>query len=138
MTCWLVELGDDTLDGGIGADIMPGGAGNDTYLVDDANDAITEGAGDGVLDQLFASVSYGLAPGVGIELMATANSLATTPIDLTGNELANTIYGNAGANTLNGEGGSDTLSGGNGADTIDGGSGDDAMTGAWRRYVYCR
>ena len=81
--------GADTLNGGIGADTMQGGASNDIYLVDDANDAIIEGAGEGVLDRLYASVSYGLAAGVGIEWMATANSLATTPIDLTGNELAN-------------------------------------------------
>ena len=121
--------GNDLLDGGIGDDTMNGGAGNDIYFVDSANDEIIEGAGEGVLDRLFASVSYGLAAGVGIELMATANSLATTSIALTGNALANTIYGNAGANVLTGGGGNDLLLGLAGDDNLNGGTGDDRLYG---------
>ncbi len=74
-------------------------------------------------------MSYGLAAGVGIELMATANSLATTSIALTGNALANTIYGNAGANVLTGGGGNDLLLGLAGDDNLNGGTGDDRLYG---------
>jgi VCBS repeat-containing protein len=120
---------DDTLRGTAGDDALAGGIGNDSYFVENAGDAITEAAGQGTLDRLYAAVSYGLAAGVAIEWMATTNSFATTPIDLTGNEFANTIYGNAGANVLNGGGGNDVLSGLGGDDTLDGGAGDDKLYG---------
>ena len=35
------------LDGGAGADTMIGGAGNDTYVVDNAGDVVTEAASEG-------------------------------------------------------------------------------------------
>src|SRR5262249_50678222 len=38
--------GDDTLDGGTGIDNLAGGTGNDTYMLDNAKDAIHELAGD--------------------------------------------------------------------------------------------
>ena len=47
------------LDGGAGADAMSGGAGNDTYFVDNAGDAVIENPGEGN-DAVFASVNYGL------------------------------------------------------------------------------
>ena len=50
--------GDDTIDGGSGADKMWGGQGNDTYIVDNS-DIITELAGEGT-DTVLASVSYSL------------------------------------------------------------------------------
>ena len=53
-------------------------------------------------------------------------------INLTGNELANTIYGNAGVNTLNGGGGNDVLLGLGGDDNLNGGSGDDRLYGGIR------
>ena len=40
---------DDHLDGGLGADVMVGGTGNDSYFVDDAGDAITENAHEGTI-----------------------------------------------------------------------------------------
>src|SRR5262249_51104050 len=39
--------GNDYLDGGTGADSMTGGLGNDTYVVDNAGDVVTEGGGGG-------------------------------------------------------------------------------------------
>jgi len=36
---------DNRLDGGAGADNMSGGMGNDTYVVDDLGDVVTENAG---------------------------------------------------------------------------------------------
>src|SRR5262245_3147139 len=40
--------GDDTLNGYGGADVMTGLAGNDIYIVDDFDDAVVEGPGEGV------------------------------------------------------------------------------------------
>ena len=113
--------GNDTLDGGAGIDTMIGGTGNDTYYVDDANDIVTENAGEGN-DKVLASASYTLAAGVEVEKLMTADSAATTPINLTGNEYSHTIQGNAGANVLTGGAGKDALTGGGGKDTLNGGS----------------
>ena len=44
---------------------MIGGAGNDTYFVDNAGDAVMESAGEGN-DTVFASVNYGLTANVEI------------------------------------------------------------------------
>jgi len=89
---------------------MEGHGGNDHYVIDDMADAILESAGQGD-DWVHAIVSYALAAGTSIETMGTGNAAATTPINLTGNELGNSIYGNAGNNVLNGGGGADYLVG---------------------------
>ena len=67
---------------------------------------------------MFASVSYTLAAGVEVELLTTDCDAGTGAINLTGNELANTIYGNAGDNQLNGGAGADTLVGSGGNDMV--------------------
>src|SRR5690606_9497695 len=54
---------DNILDGVTGADTMIGGAGNDTYYVDDAGDVVIELAGDGV-DVIQSSISYTLGSNV--------------------------------------------------------------------------
>ena len=68
----------------------------------------------------------------------TTLQTGTDAINLTGNNLAQTIDGNAGVNVLSGLagndflrglGGNDTLFGGNGNDRLDGGAGVDVMTG---------
>jgi hypothetical protein len=46
-------------------------------------------------------------------------------VDVTGNDLANTIIGNSGANRLDGAGGNDALTGGAGDDSLTGGAGTD-------------
>jgi Ca2+-binding RTX toxin-like protein len=89
---------------------LSGRGGNDTYLVDTAADVIAEAAGGG-FDTLTASSSYALAAGVEVERLTTYGSATTTPVNLTGNEFAQTLYGNAGANTLNGGGGVDQMFG---------------------------
>jgi Ca2+-binding RTX toxin-like protein len=113
----LGNAGTNVLDGGAGADTMYGFGGNDSYYVDNAGDVVFEGAGGGN-DTVFASASYTLTAGQEIEFLAAANLSATTALNLTGNELANTIYGNDGANILDGKGGSDLLVGQGGADTF--------------------
>jgi Ca2+-binding RTX toxin-like protein len=98
------------LDGAAGADIMAGGAGNDTYIVDNTGDQAIE-AYDGGVDLVKSSVSFTLKAEV--ENLALTGSSA---INGTGNSLDNTITGNAGANLLNGAEGSDTMIGGAGND----------------------
>ena len=102
--------GDDTINGGAGADTMTGGAGNDFYFVDNGGDVATEASGEGT-DHLFSSVNYVLAAGQHIEFLRTTSIAGTDAINLTGNELANTLLGNNGANVLNGGEGIDTLTG---------------------------
>jgi Ca2+-binding RTX toxin-like protein len=120
--------GNDTLNGGTGADTMYGGTGDDTYYVDNAGDRPTELAGEG-LNTVRATISYTLSAGTAIQRLYADNSIGTSALNLTGNEIANTIRGNAGANVLNGQGGSDILQGLSGNDTLIGGSGNDSMQG---------
>ena len=114
--------GDDTLDGGAGADRMEGGTGNDVYYVDSALDQVIEAVGEGN-DRVYTSVSYSLGAGQSVEELYTTDQSATGAIDLTGNELANTLLGNAGSNVLNGGAGADTLIGLAGDDILIGGDG---------------
>ncbi|MEA3028826.1 MAG: hypothetical protein QOG13_151 [Sphingomonadales bacterium] len=101
----------DLLNGGAGIDNMAGGPGDDSYFVDNAADWIVEGANEGSADRVFASVSYGLAQGVYVEILSTDSDTGTAPIALAGNELNNVIRGNAGDNALYGMGGVDQLTG---------------------------
>ena len=59
------------------------------------------GAGSGT-DRVFASVSYALGGYSFVETLSTTDSGGTAAINLTGNELANTILGNAGNTVLDG------------------------------------
>ncbi|MDI1229476.1 MAG: type I secretion C-terminal target domain-containing protein [bacterium] len=105
------NAGANTLDGGAGADKMAGGLGDDTYIIDDALDTITEKTGEG-MDTVYTSIAYTLS--ASLENMVLTGAAA---INLTGNASNNTLTGNAAANTLNGGGGTDTLIGGDGDDT---------------------
>ena len=97
---------------GLGADVMRGGAGNDTYVVDNSRDSAIEIAGQGI-DQVVSSVSVTLAANIeNLALTGSAN------LNGTGNALANVIVGNSGSNILNGGFGDDALAGGAGHDTF--------------------
>lgn len=116
--------GNDTLDGGTGADSMVGGTGNDLYLVDHANDKVSESSASGGIDTVQSVISYALGSNLEhLTLTGTAN------VNATGNSLANTLTGNAGNNLLFGDGGNDVLNGNGGNDTLDGGSCNDTMSG---------
>ncbi|HEV2818274.1 MAG TPA: calcium-binding protein, partial [Allosphingosinicella sp.] len=116
-TDWLTgTAGDDVLAGTPGADKFDGGAGNDTYLVDNALDRVVEAEGAG-RDAVYASVSYELAPGSEFEILSTASQAGTAPLVLVGNEFGQFLYGNAGANYLDGGSGNDTLVGFGGDDS---------------------
>jgi len=123
--------GNDTLDGAGGADKLIGGADNDTYIVDNTGDTITELAGGG-LDLVRSSVTYTLSANVeNLTLTGTAIGGTGNELDnvLTGNSSNNNLSGLAGNDTLLGGAGNDTLAGGAGNDTIDGGTGNDSMVG---------
>jgi serralysin len=105
------------LNGRGGTDLMRGLAGDDSYIVDNAGDQAMENTNEGY-DIVYAAASYALIAGQAIEVLATVNNLATTSINLKGNELDNYLVGNAGANTLDaGPGGVDQLWGREGDDS---------------------
>ena len=123
---------DNILDGGgTGAtvDTLVGGAGNDTYIVHNTNDLVTELQGAGT-DTVQSSVNYSL--GSNLENL-TLTGAATLGV---GNELANNIVGNGSSDRLNGLAGDDRLTGGAGNDTLDGGSGNDDMFGGLGNDTY--
>lgn len=105
------DLGDDWLDGGTGADRMSGGGGNDTYIVDSVHDWIYDvGGGDDLVISSVTIESLWFA----IERVTLTGSAA---INVSANDLDNTLIGNGAANRLDGRGGADLMTGGNGADT---------------------
>lgn len=111
--------GNDTLDGSTGADRLDGGDGNDTYVIDNLGDIITEDA-DGVDTVVTSLNNYILR--ADLEWL----TLIGKAIIGTGNSNNNIIIGNASANTLYGLEGNDVLDGRAGADKLIGGNGDDA------------
>jgi Ca2+-binding RTX toxin-like protein len=108
--------GNNALDGGGGVDKMTGLGGNDQYYIDNALDTVYEAVNGGAYDRVYASVNYSLTSGQSIEILTTINPVLTDALNLTGNEIANTIYGNAGDNIINGGLGSDTIYAGAGFD----------------------
>ncbi len=116
--------GNDTLEGGAGADAMTGGRGDDSYVVDQSGtlrDAVFERVGEGT-DTVVALLTWTL--GANLEILTLGGD---SPINGTGNGLANLVAGNAGKNTLKGAAGNDTLDGREGIDLLVGGLGADAF-----------
>jgi Ca2+-binding RTX toxin-like protein len=111
----------DTLVGNEQINRLSGLNGNDIYVVQNAGDVVIEVAGQG-LDEVRTSVSYTLGATADIETFRTTDDAGTAAIDLTGNDIANTIFGNAGDNVIRGGGGADHLFGGRGVDSLVGGS----------------
>ena len=109
------NAGNNSLDGGGGADVLVGLAGDDFYFIRNSGDRAVETSGNGN-DRVFTAVNFALEAGSHVEMLTTIDNLATTAINITGNELGNSIFGNAGVNVLDGKGGNDTLVGLQGAD----------------------
>ncbi len=117
--------GHDLLDGGEGADKLAGGANNDTYVVDNAGDTVTELANEGT--DIVRTTLNGYQLGANLEnlTLTDLSAASASPVTGSGNELDNLITGNAANNILMGLAGNDTLDGGAGADRLIGGLGDD-------------
>jgi VCBS repeat-containing protein len=115
--------GNDTLDGGLGADNMEGGNGDDTYVVEQAGDKVTEGLYAGT-DTVRSSIDYALTDNVEKLVLTGTDDLSGT-----GNALSNTMTGNAGNNSFAAGAGNDEVNAGDGADLVFGGDGNDALNG---------
>ena len=105
------NAGGNVLDGGGGADWLACAAGNDTYVVANANEQVVESAGEGT-DLVMSLTDYTLPANVEkLTLLGSAN------LDGSGNSLNNTLAGNVGGNVLDGGTGADSMAGGAGDDT---------------------
>ena len=100
---------DNLLDGDTGADVMYGGAGSDSYFVDNIGDVVIENANDGN-DAVYASIDYRL--GANVEYLVLQGSA----VQGYGNSVANAIAGNGNDNLLDGGAGGDAMYGGAGND----------------------
>ncbi len=114
--------GNQSINGGGGADTMSGGLGDDTYVVDAVGDLVIENPGAGT-DSVLSSVTYALS--LNVENLTLTGTLS---VNATGNGLANTLIGNAANNVLDGAGGADTMAGGVGNDTYVVDDGADTVT----------
>ena len=81
---------------------MVGGAGNDTYVVDNVGDVVTEAVGQGT-DTVQSDVIWTL--GANLENLTLTGTAA---INGTGNSLNNALRGNSATNQLTGGAGNDT------------------------------
>ena len=122
--------GNDSLDGGTGNDSMVGGTGDDIYVVDSANDRISE-ISTGGIDTVQAWTNHTLKSYIERLTLQGSSNLTGT-----GNSLSNVLTGNGGNNLLVGDGGNDQINGGAGDDTLNGGSGNDTMAGGVGNDVY--
>lgn len=121
---------DNRLDGGAGADVLIGNAGNDTYIVDTLSDQIIEQDGEG-FDTVETALTYTLASTLeGLRLTGTGN------VDGYGNDASNSLSGNDGNNHLYGGTGNDWLQGGAGNDVLDGGTDGDSLSGGAGNDTY--
>ncbi len=130
-TVWLVAPGMIPSTAETDADEMAGGAGNDTYVVDDLGDLVVETSAVGIDLVRTALATYVL--GDWVENLVYTGSSAWSG---TGNNLANSLQGGAGNDTLDGQAGGDRLFGGAGDDYLDGGAGNDQMTGGTGNDIY--
>ena len=105
--------GNDTLEGGLGDDLIDGGGGSDTASYEHASGAVTVGL----------NATGGFASG------ADGNDSLVSIENVTGSAFNDFLTGNGGANVLTGGDGHDTLRGNGGDDSLYGGLGDDFLYG---------
>ncbi len=113
---------DNIIGGNSGINVLIGGIGNDTYIVQNAGDTVTEKRNEGN-DTVISTISWTL--GANIENLTLSGWSA---IDGVGNSLNNVIIGSEANNTLDGGSGADTLKGGLGDDIYIVNSTDDIVT----------
>jgi len=117
-------IGNDVIDGGAGADNLSGLLGNDTYVVDDVLDTVSE-VGGGGRDKVVVAGNFDYVLGTDFEDLTLQGTLAGQTG--TGNALDNVITGSLVSNTLLGDAGNDTINGGGGIDSLTGGIGSDTF-----------
>ena len=100
-----------TYRGTDGADTLEGGAGDDTYIVNDPGDVLIDAGG---IDTVRTYLSWDLGPRFE-NLIITGHSATSSQ----GNDLDNLMVGNDADNYFNARGGDDTLIGGAGNDYFD-------------------
>jgi trimeric autotransporter adhesin len=133
----------NTLDGGLGADLMAGGAGNDVYFVNSLLDQVMEIRGEGTDTVFLSSVVSGYVLASNTEVLDASRlttldytskklSISNNVFDAMGGDQWNLMVGNSGSNTVTGGVGVDFLMGGGvgsvatgGADLLQGGKGGD-------------
>jgi len=134
-------VGDDTINGLSGYDILDGGEGSDTYIVNlgDYRDRFV----DFYLDSGTSGTDTILAAEVGVIIgIGNGFSYASSGIEVIDGLSGSSIYGDndsqtwdftgveiQGVDVIRGLGGHDIITGSNGNDTIDGGTGHDVLNG---------
>ena len=108
---------------------MMGGLGDDTYLVENVGDVVTETSNQGN-DIVSSRLSFSLPANVE-NLILTG----TSQLNGIGNGLANAITGNAAVNQLSGNAGNDTLDGKAGNNIFSGGAGNDIFKFTTKGHV---
>jgi len=119
--------GNDTLSTGTGGtDSLVGGTGNDLYVIQSTTGTvtITDTGGTDTVQVTANRATFTLA--AGLENLTYTGGAAFRGI---GNASANTLTGGGSADTLDGGGGNDVLIGGAGNDVLFGGAGNDTLTG---------
>lgn len=115
---------------GTGEDILKGGLGNDTYIIDSTGDKVTENTNAGN-DTVQSSITYKLPSNV--ENLVLTGSQAINGL---GNSANNIITGNTAHNMLVGFAGNDILDGGLGDDNLQGGNGIDTAVYSGKSIDY--
>ncbi|ESQ86581.1 hypothetical protein ABAC460_22985 [Asticcacaulis sp. AC460] len=91
----------NALTGNDGINVLDGGAGNDTYVIQNAGDTVTDSQG---VDRIYSTVSYALG-GTGAEELQLTGTADINATGTSGNDL---LIGNSGINQLVGGGGNDS------------------------------
>jgi Ca2+-binding RTX toxin-like protein len=114
---------DNVLTGGTGSQTLIGGAGNDTYYIDNIGDVVVEEL-DGGIDTVVSNVDLAGIPAnvENIRLTGAAHSAV-------GNDGSNRLSGGSGDDELDGAGGDDLELGGDGDDTLISRAGHDTLSG---------
>lgn len=133
------------------ADTLIGGAGSDTYFIDNSLDVITEVATDTGMDVIRSTIDISLTAYSNIEALVLDDDLSvSTAWFAEGDASANIIIGNNNENYISGGAGNDTLTGdldGSGTfsgysdysavtDVVDGGDGDDVLLALAKENSY--
>jgi Ca2+-binding RTX toxin-like protein len=105
---------DNVIKSGLAADKLTGGAGNDTYYLNNSGDVVVELAGGGTDTVVSGNINLDLSKYAFVE---NAKLTGAAALKLIGSAGANVLTGNVGANVLDGKGGADVMSGGKGNDT---------------------